>query len=244
MNNIDNVFNKKKKCITFYLMADYPNRHDFFRSLDILVDNGMDILELGIPVENPHLDGATIAHTHQKVLENGFNEAVLVELLIKIKEKYPDLPLVIMTYGQGINEYGLLSKGEYYDAILCPDKYLTRRSYDIDLIQIYNEEMDGQTISNQVSNNQGFAYVVTGLGITGGKTDLPNKYLSTMKKLRALSSIPIQIGFGIYSPDQVKTVLDNGADGVIIGSEVIRKINEGDEEKLIRYVQSIVKARV
>lgn len=243
MNNIDNVFNMKKKCITFYLMADYPNRDEFFRNLGILVDNGMDILELGIPVANPHLDGETIAHTHHKVLENGFNERMLVELLIKIKEKHPNLPLVIMTYGQGINEYDLLSKGEYYDAILCPDEYLTRKSYEIDLIQIYNEEMDDQSISNQVSNNQGFAYVVTGLGITGGKTDLPNKYLSTMKKLRALSSIPIQIGFGIYSAEQVKIVLENGADGVIIGSEVIRKINEDDEEELIRYVQSIAKAR-
>lgn len=243
MDKINNIFSEKNKCITFYLMADYPNRKDFLKSLDILVKNGMDILELGIPVKNPHLDGKTISYAHRKVLENGFSQEVLLELLKEIKEKYPSLPLVIMTYNQGIKEYDLISKGEYYDAILCPDEYLTRKNNNVNLIQIYNEEMDEKTIGDQISNNQGFAYVVTGLGTTGGKGELPDKYLSTMKKIRELSFIPIQIGFGIYSDEQVETVLNNGADGVIIGSEIIRKINEGNEENLIRYVQSIAKAR-
>lgn len=243
MNSIDNIFNKKNKCITFYLVANYPCRDDFFRCLDILVNNGMDILELGIPVENPHLDGKTIAEALCIVLDNGFNERVLIELLIEIKERYPNLPLIIMTYGEGINQYNLLSKGEYYDAILCPDEYLTSNNGHVDLIQIYNEEMGDITIRERIANNQGFAYVVSGLGITGCKGELPDKYLYTIKKIRRVSSIPIQIGFGIHSPEQVKTVLNNGADGVIIGSEIIRKINEENEEELIAYIQSIVKAR-
>lgn len=243
MNNIENTFSKKNKCITFYLMADYPSRDVFFRYLDILVNNGMDILELGIPVENPHLDGKTIAEAHRLVLENGFNQKMLVELLLEIKDRYPYLPLIIMTYGKGINQYDLLSKGKYYDAILCPDEYLTSINKNINLIQIYNEEMEELAIKDQISNNQGFAYVVTGLGITGSKGELPNKYIDTMKKIRKLSSIPIQIGFGIHSEEQVKTILKNGADGVIIGSEIIRKINENNEEELIAYVQSIRKAR-
>lgn len=243
VNNLNNAFSKKHKCITFYLMADYPNRDDFFRNLDILVSNGMDILELGIPIKNPHLDGKTIVHTHHTVLDNGFDETILVELLMQIKEKYPSLPLIIMTYHEGINKYDLLSKGEYYDVILCPDEYLTSTKVDVNLIQIYNEEMGDLTIRKRISNNQGFAYVVTGLGITGGKGELPDKYLSTMKKIRKVSSIPIQIGFGIHSEEQVKTVLNNGADGVIIGSEIIRKINEDNEEELIKYIQTIVKAR-
>jgi len=244
MDCINSVFNKKNKCITFYLTAGYPNKDVFLRSLDILVNNGMDILELGIPVENPHLDGETIANAHYKALKNGFNEKILVKLLIDIKEKYPRLPVVVMTYVEGIKKYDLLSKGKHYDAILCPDEYLIRVNDNIKIIQIYNEEMDESAIRERIYNNQGFAYVMTGLGTTGGKGNIPNAYLSTMKKIRAISSIPIQIGFGIHSPQQVRTILKDDVDGVIIGSEITRKINEGNEVELIRYIQSISKARV
>ncbi|WP_432408228.1 tryptophan synthase subunit alpha [Wukongibacter sp. M2B1] len=243
MNNIRNIFNTKNKCITFYLTVGYPNEDEFFRALDILVKNGMDILELGIPVEKPHLDGRTIANTHHKVIEKGFNQSILVKFLVKIREKYPRLPLAIMSYLEGINKYNLLAKGEYYDAILCPDEYLVRGNNNTNIIQMYNEEMSGEEIKEQLLNNQGFAYVVTGAGTTGGKGDLHNGYLYTMKKIKGLSSIPIQIGFGIYSPQQVRTILDNGADGVIIGSEITRRIDQCNEEELRRYIQSIIKAR-
>ena len=73
MNHLRNVFHKKRKCITYYLTVGYPNEDDFFRNIDILVNNGMDILELGIPVEKPYLDGKTIANTFNKVLEKEFD---------------------------------------------------------------------------------------------------------------------------------------------------------------------------
>ena len=242
MENLEKIL-KKNKTITLYLTANYPNRDDFFKNLDILVDGGMDILELGIPVKNPHLDGNTIVNTHRKVLEEGFNEIILVKLLRKIRGRYPSLPLVIMAYTEGIERYKLLSKGEYYDAILCPDEYLSIEDDRVPLIQIYNDQMDETAIKERTLNNRGFGYVMSGCGATGSKGELSNGYISVIKKTRRHSSIPLQIGFGIYSPTQVKTVLRNGADGVIIGSEIIRKIDENNDVQLRRYVESLTKAR-
>lgn len=243
MNNIKRVFQDKKKCITLYLTLGYPTKEEFFKHVDILVKAGMDILEIGIPVENPSLDGKTIADTHHKAIENGFNEEMLVVSLKELREKYPMLPIAIMSYKKGIDQYNLLDKHELYDVILCPDEFITAENEDTSLIQIYNEEMSDENIRERLNNNKGFAYVMSGAGTTGGKGELPNAYTSTMKRIQKMVDIPIQIGFGIYSPDQVKTVIENGADGAIIGSEIIRIVNQNDDDELREYVRSLAKAR-
>jgi len=243
MNNIERIFKNNNKCVTLYLTLGYPNKDEFFKHVDILVEEGMDILEIGIPVENPSLDGKTIADTHAKVIQNGFNESILIEYLSELRKKYPRLPIAIMSYKKGIDTYNLLDKNDLYDVILCPDQFVTSENNNAELIQIYNEEMSDEMITERIQNNKGFAYVMSGAGTTGGKGDLSDAYIATMKRIRNIIDIPIQVGFGIYNPDQVKTVLQNGADGVIIGSEIIRVINKNSEDELRKYVRSITEAR-
>lgn len=243
MTNIERVFKHNRKCITLYLTLGYPNKEEFFKHVDILVEEGVDILEIGIPVKNPCLDGKTIADTHSKVIGNGFNEGILVTYLLEIRNRYPNLPIAVMSYKEGIDKYSLLDKNNLYDVILCPDQFITTENDNVSLIQIYNEEMPEQTMRERLENNKGFAYVMSGVGITGGKGELPNAYINTIERIKSIADIPIQVGFGIYSPDQVKTVLHNGADGVIIGSEIIRIINNNCEDELRKYVRSIAKVR-
>lgn len=245
MENINRIFKNQTKCITLYLTLGYPSMEEFFRHVDILVEAGMDILEIGIPVTNPCLDGNTIVDTHHRAIELGFNEDMLVSSLKKLRERYPKLPIVILSYHEGINQYHLLDwqKTQLYDLILCPDHFVITRDEDSKLVQIYHEDMSDEVIQERLAHNKGFAYVMSGHGTTGGKGSLPQGYLNTMQRIRNFTDIPIQVGFGIHHPDQVKRVIENGADGVIIGSEIIRIINQRDDDQLKSYVQSIVKAR-
>lgn len=230
----------KKNLLTLYLTVGYPDKDTFFKSLDIMVKEGMDILELGIPVENPSLDGNTVSNTHKIALEKGFNEKVLDIYLKKIKSLYPDLPILIMSYKDGIEKYNLLNKTNLYDAILAPDESL--QLDNVKTVQIFNEKMNKEQIKDKLSITNCFAYVMSGVGTTGTKGDLPQGYIQTMKNIREISDIPIQIGFGIYSDNQIKEVLSKGANGVIIGSEIIRKIDEG-LDSLRKYMKNISKAR-
>lgn len=202
---------------------------------------GVDILEIGIPVSNPSMDGEVIKNSYGKVLQLGISEEEIKTALIRIRKNYPDLPIVIMSYFEGIEKYNLFNIKEYYDAILCPDRVLEKTAEDINLIQIYHEEMYNKTIENLIKNNDGFAYVLSGKGSTGSRGEISSNYKITKKRIRSISDIPIQIGFGIYKSSQIKELLQSKVDGAIIGSEIIRRIDEGDKNSLSDYIKELKK---
>ena len=237
---ISQKLKKKEKLLTFYLTAGYPNWKKFFDVLECLISGGMDILELGIPNPNPELDGKTISQTHKYVLDKNFKQKNLFNYLTEIKNRYPQLPLILMTYQNIIDKYDLLDHSDYYDGLLCPDKTLKR--VEVPTVQIYKQTMSDKEINKKLSVNQGFAYVISGQTQTGSRGKLPNSYRQLLSRIRKRTSLPIQVGFGIYKSEQVKEVLSAGADGVIIGSEIIRKINKSKIE-LSNYVQKLNEVR-
>ena len=239
LNNLDNFFNNGNKALTLFITLFYPEKEEFFNWVDLLVENGMDILEIGIPVENPVMDGEVIRKSYEKVLENNINEEEIISALEIIKGKHPKLPIVIMSYYEGIEKYNLFNYGEYYDAILCPDRFLEKQNKDINIIQIYHEDMDDLTVKKLLASNDGFAYVLSGKGSTGGRGELSSNYKTTMKEIRKSSPIPIQIGFGIYEPKQIEKLLQSKVDGAIIGSEIIRKIDSGNKDLLKDYIREL-----
>lgn len=242
MNMVTKTFAQGKKNITLYLTLGYPNDEVFLRAVDILVEEGVDILELGIPVEKPYLDGEVVANSYLKVLNSGMNEKKLQLLLELIKSRHPNLPIVLMSYSEGLKKYNIIKYNRYFDALLSPDEILDLGKYNTSAIQIYNEELGEEEIKSRLALNEGFAYVMSGVGITGGTGELPKGYLVTMKRVRKYSNIPIQIGFAIHSREQVQEVFENGADGSIIGTQILRKLNEG-EDSLREYVKEICKVK-
>src|SRR5699024_4079767 len=127
-------------------------------------------------------------------------------------------------------------------AILCPDRFLEKHDKNIDIIQIYHEEMDSKTIGKLLDNNDGFAYVLSGKGSTGGRGELSLNYKKTMKEIRKCSGIHIQVGFGIYEKEQIKKLVQSDVDGAIIGSEIIRKIDKRDKDLMGNYIKELKKA--
>ncbi|GAA0180893.1 tryptophan synthase subunit alpha [Clostridium sediminicola] len=236
MDNLKEVLKDNKRLLTLYMTLAYPSFSEFLKYLDILVENQVDILEIGIPVQNPYLDGKVISQTYNKVKVDGFDKIQCLNMLKEIRNRYPKLPIVIMSYYEGIVNNSLLENSDLYDALLCPDEFLNNSNK---LIQIYNEDMTDKEIIDKLNYNSYFAYVMSSNSPTGSIGEIPTNYINTINRIRKYSDIPVQVGFGISTAKQAKEILCNGSDGIIIGSEIIRKINENNIINFEAYIDEL-----
>ncbi|NWO13947.1 tryptophan synthase subunit alpha [Virgibacillus sp.] len=226
------------KQLALYLPCCYPNEDRFFKILDLMETYKVDVLELGIPVTDPHMDGAVIKESHQQVLVQGFDRTYLNQILMKIKEKYT-FKVVLMTYKEGLDNYDLFTiDSQLIDGILCVDQEITFEDYPMP-IQLYNETMSNQLLEEQLKNNRVFAYCMSGAGKTGSFNQVPTNYIETIKRIRKYSNLPIFVGFGIKDEQDVASVYYNGADGVIIGSFFVKMIASESLETINSYLKSL-----
>lgn len=226
------------KQLALYLPCCFPNETKFFDVLNLMEKYKVDILELGVPVTNPHMDGAVIRESHQQVLNQGFNKADFKQILARIKEQY-SFKVVVMTYAEGLMEYDLLTSCKNkMDGLLCVDRTVTIEDFHSP-IQIYNEEMTDEVLKEQLEHNRLFAYCMSGIGKTGSFNHVPNNYMDTMKRIKTFSSIPVFIGFGIKDQRDVAGVLANGADGAIIGSYFVNLVATSTMEHIENYLSEL-----
>lgn len=226
------------KDLVLYITAGYPDEDTFFRTLDLIDEQNVPVLELGIPVSDPFLDGDIIRQSHRKVLEAGMDCRKLVQLLKKIRSKYK-FRVILMTYREGIERFRLskLDK-ELYEGILCVDDVLTIAS-GMKPVQIYNETMDENEIMDRLKENTNFAYVMSGTGKTGSFSCLPDGYIKTVSFLKQKTELPVYVGFGIQTLEDVKIVCSHGADGVIIGSHFMKVMRDGGITECKKYLNII-----
>ncbi|MBF4807548.1 MAG: tryptophan synthase subunit alpha, partial [Lancefieldella rimae] len=160
------------------------------------------------------------------------------EELSKIRKVFSSR-IVLMTYEEGLKKYEIQKLPRWiYDALLCVDGVQRREDY-AGLVHIFSQSLSGEEIRQAVEESDLFAYVVSGEGKTGGTISGHSGYVETIARIRAYSAIPAYVGFGIKSAQDVAEVLGNGADGAIIGSELIRKVNSGDLRLVEQYLKSL-----
>ncbi|NBJ69236.1 MULTISPECIES: tryptophan synthase subunit alpha [Clostridia] len=226
------------KQLALYLPCCYPNETQFFNVLDLMEKYNVDILELGIPAFNPHMDGKIIKTSHKQVLDQGFNKTYFKRIVTKIKENY-SFKIVLMTYKEGIEAYDLLTLGrDLVDGLLCVDKTIKIVDFHSP-IQLYNEEMSDEMLQQQLNHNRLFAYCMSGVGKTGSFDHVPINYIDTMKRIKKLSQIPVFIGFGIKDKTDVESVYANGADGAIIGSYFVNVVLTSTPEQIENYIKEL-----
>ncbi|MGX4670052.1 tryptophan synthase subunit alpha [Cerasibacillus sp. JNUCC 74] len=225
------------KQLALYLPCCYPNEHQFFSILDIMEKYHVDVLELGIPVANAHMDGKIIQNSHKQVLQQGFNKVYLNKILQQIREKY-SFKIVLMTYKDGLDKYHLLDEEMDYDGLLCVDRMITLNDFPSP-IQLYNENISNITLQEKLKNNRLFAYCMSGVGKTGSFDHVPTNYIETMQRIRKHSDLPIYVGFGIKERKDVAEVFKNGADGAIIGSYFVNKVKTSTLEEVAAYIKDL-----
>jgi tryptophan synthase alpha chain len=244
-------------CSSFiaYVCACDP---DFDTSLTIcrtLIEEGVDLLELGVPFSDPLADGLTNQLAAQRALEAGCKQEDVFKLVREIR-KFSDVPIVFYTYfnlifSQGIEEYVQRSKEAGVDGLLTLDlppeeaEELIRecRNQELDNIFIIAPTTPKERIAKICSVGSGFFYYVSREGVTGEREDLATDLEQRVATIRSYTDLPVVVGFGISTAQQVEEV-SKIADGVVVGSALVNCISQniGDREKIISTLAQKTKA--
>ncbi len=219
----------RRTALVPYLTAGYPTVAD---SLDALrmVDSYADVIEVGVPFSDPLADGPTIQTSSFRALENGMT---LERTLALVAEANLRAPVVLFSYLNPVMQYGVERLLQDAERIGIAGLLLTdlpagadRAVEDpilqssVDLIRLVAPTTVASRLAQAVDGAQGFLYVVARLGVTGVSQDVAQGLAQSIATVRAASTLPIAVGFGISTPAQAREVA-HLADGVVVGSALV-----------------------
>jgi tryptophan synthase alpha chain len=220
-----------------YLTAGDPSLDVTPELLRALVAGGADLIELGIPFSDPMADGPVLQRAAGRAIRAGTSLARVLEMVAMERRALP-VPIVLFGYyipffRYGVDAIACDAKAAGVDGFLCVDlppeesgelgAALARN--DLDLIRLLAPTTPlarARTIANAAS---GFLYFVSVLGVTGSRTDLPAELPDLVRRLRAVTTLPIGVGFGVQTLEQARWIA-GFADAVIVGSAIQRLVEE------------------
>ncbi len=233
---------------------------DFNRSLDVcktLIEQGVDIIELGVPFSDPLADGLTNQLAAQRALESGCTQEDVFRLVREIR-KFSEIPIVFYTYynlifSQGVAEYVQKSKEAGVDGLLTLDlppeeaDELIEACQDLEVANIFiiAPTTPKERISKISKHASGFLYYVSREGVTGERDELAGDLAERVAAIYERINIPLVVGFGISTVEQVKQVAQL-ADGVVVGSALVNCIpqNLDNHERMLASIRERSKALV
>jgi tryptophan synthase alpha chain len=220
-----------------YMMAGYPDRETGLAVAEAYVDAGADLIELGVPFSDPLADGPAIHAAATKALEAGATLATALEVCRAIGER---VPVVFMAYANmvlahgGATEFARMAKAASAAGVIVPDLPLdeageVREAFAAEglaLVPLLAPTTPGERRQRICAAARGFVYVVSTVGTTGERAEVPPALTELVEATKADAKTPVAVGFGIGNPDQAAQV-GRIADGVIIGSRLVRAAGEG-----------------
>lgn len=254
MNNIKNAFKNGKAFIAFITCGD-PDLKTTEAAINAAVENGADLIELGIPFSDPTAEGPVIQGANIRALSGGITTDKIFAFVKKLRNNIK-IPMVFMTYTNVVFSYGAKQfistcKELGIDGIILPDLPFEEKEefqpichkYDVALISLIAPTSKNR-IAMIAKEAEGFLYIVSSLGVTGMRNEIKTDLDSIVKIVRENTDIPCAIGFGISTPKQAKEMA-NIADGIIVGSAIIKLLEKygKDAPKYIgEYVKSMKEA--
>ncbi len=247
VNRIDTRFatlrKEGKKAFIPFITAGDPDIDTTYEIAKSLITNGADLIEFGVPYSDPSADGPVIMRADIRALAAGTRLADVFSLSTRITEEFPEIPVVLLMYFNSVFVYGIerfftACEKAGISGVILPDLPLEERQeaepaalahgvYLISMVTPVSEERTA-VIANQA---KGFLYCVASLGVTGERSSYQTDFATYFEKLNALTDLPKCVGFGVSTPEQ-KKALEPLCDGVIVGSAIVRRIEEGIEQGL------------
>jgi tryptophan synthase alpha chain len=233
----------KRAAFMPYLMGGFPTIEDSRAVLRAFVDGGADLIELGVPFSDPLADGPVIHSAGVEALANGATTEKVLDLGAEFAA---EVPIVVMTYAnivlaRGAEAFaaGLAERG--LAGLIVPDLPLEEGeamlaacdAAGVALVPLVAPTTPEDRLAAIGRRARGFVYTVSTLGTTGERSD--GEYADLVTRTRANTDVPVAIGFGIGSPERAVVVAEQGADGVIVGSRLVRAVADGEDvEALVR----------
>ena len=235
MSKIASAFEKGKAFIAFITCGD-PDLETTAAVVRAAVENGADLIELGIPFSDPTAEGPVIQGANLRALNGGVTTDRIFDLVRELRRDVT-VPMVFMTYANVVFSYGadrFLStcRAVGIDGLILPDlpyeekeEFLPDcRRYGVDLISLIAPTSENR-IAMIAREAEGFLYVVSSLGVTGTRSEIKTDLASIVEVIRQNTRIPCAIGFGISTPEQAKAMAGL-YDGAIVGSAIIKLIEK------------------
>ena len=251
MSNIKKAFENGKAFIAFVTCGD-PDLETTAKVVRAAVENGADLIELGIPFSDPAAEGPVIQGANLRALRGGITTDKIFAFVKELRRDVK-VPMVFMTYANVVFSYGAekfisTCRDIGIDGLILPDlpyeekdEFLpTCRQYDVDLISLIAPTSENR-ISMIAREAEGFIYIVSSLGVTGTRSEIKTDLASIVKVVRENTKVPCAIGFGISTPEQAKRMADI-SDGAIVGSAIVKLIEKyGTDapEHVAEYVKSM-----
>lgn len=239
-----------RRTLVPYVTCGFPSADASVEVLGALTEAGADVLELGIPFSDPLADGPVIQDSTFRALEGGMTVSGVLDTLREFRGD-SDTPVVLFGYVNPILRYGLdafLSDAAEAGAqglLLTdvptgadPEIEQAILSSPLDFIRLIAPTTSADRLPSVAGSGQGFLYYISRTGVTGTQEDLSASLTDEVERLRAEVELPVAVGFGISTPEQAALVA-RVADGVVVGSAVIKALDRGGPEEAAAFVRSL-----
>ena len=221
-------FSRDPALVTFVTAGDGPT----VEILDALVAGGADVIELGMPFTDPMADGPAIQAANLRSLAAGTKSADIFKFATDFRTRHSDVPLVLMGYAnpmtiRGTDWFAGQCVKAGVDGVICVDLppeedelAVALRTHDIAPIRLATPTTDAARLPAVLDGARGFLYYVSVAGITGMQQAAPTSIEDAVAKLKAATTLPVAVGFGVRTPEQAAAIAQV-ADGVVVGSAII-----------------------
>ena len=231
---------QNKKALVAYLVAGDPDIESTPQLMNLFVESGVDVLEIGVPFTDPIAEGPIIQKAHDRALEKNVSLTAIFEMVQKFRETDNTTPIVLMGYLNTFLSHKKIieeNKKDSVDSILVVDipGELNLADYgiknqNINTISLISPTTNKDRIKSIANNSTGFVYYVTLRGVTGASNLNIDEITENIEEIKKYASVPTLAGFGIKSPDDAR-LLSSCSDGVIIGSSIVQMIEESSQSK-------------
>jgi tryptophan synthase alpha chain len=252
-NAFDRIRAEKRTGLITYVTAGDP---DMARSADILcaLDRaGADVLEVGIPFSEPLADGPVIQRATERALAAGATASGVLDLVKRVRVSVK-APIVLFTYANpvlrmGIDVFGDRARESGVDGVLVLDLPIEEAgdfrdamaARGIDVIFLLSPTTTDKRVQDAARLGSGFLYGISRLGVTGARDTVADGAQALAARMRAATSLPIALGFGVSSPEHVRQI-GTFADAAVVGSGLVAVIAEaGKSPDLVQRVESYVR---
>ena len=245
---------KGKKLVTFTTGGD-PDLNTSLEILKTIINNGIDIIEIGMPFSDPMADGPTIQESSVRSLANGTKINDIFKIVMSIRKLNNKIPIILMGYynsifNLGIDNFTSKCAETGVDGLIIVDLqpeedselFTKSKERNIDLIRLITPTTDQKRLITILSNASGFLYYVTVTGITGQNSANIEDLKKSINEIKSSTKLPIVAGFGIKNRNDVE-LISPFTNGVVVGSSIVNiiKNNLNDKNKMINEIKVFTK---
>ena len=231
-----------------FITAGDPDLETTAKAIEVLAQNGADMIELGVPYSDPLADGPTIQAAATRALAKGVKLEDVLTLVQQVRSKVT-IPIILFTYYnpiyyRGAEKFLKLIKDAGVSGLVVPDLPLEEadvllkpaNEMGIEVTLLVAPTSPAERIEAIANSSRGFIYLVSVTGVTGMRTQMGTQVKELLQQLHQKTDKPIGVGFGISTPEQAKQVKDWGAEAVIVGSAFVKRLATGNSEEALQSI--------